>query len=261
MGHVELVVALLVAGVIGFVGYRVLSSSAGSLPALNKHDCTLMGRVWNDNKDTCKKECASGQGSYTVNPKYDYCSKAVSTNISYSKCDSLGRAKLASKDNYIGCARRADQKTTANAPECQGSGRTYTVASPYDKCSVGTSASGPKYEVSCSVGNVPSVMKIGDPVNPKVTVKNTGTAAISPSLRRIVVDLLSNGSQYGDRSVGNFVNVGTISAGSSKTISIGGYWLQDGTSTGSGGQKLIFENDQSTAPYGFECTKTFTYHL
>lgn len=254
MGHVELVVALLIAGVVGFAGYRVFTSSAASLPALNKSDCTLMGRVFNDSNGNCKKTCASGQGSYVTTSTYDYCSKAISTNVSKSKCADLGRVKLPNGANYVGCARRADQKTTVNAAQCQ-MGKTqrltYRVASPYDKCDVGDVGDVGTLSGKCEIIGPAAVTRTGGPYSFSAKVTNTGSAAFNINYS---VELGWTNKGGGGPGL-NPMDAGTLAPRASTTIALNTFTTNKELPPGN---TLSVGFYQNTTPK-FECHKSYKY--
>lgn len=81
--------------------------------------CDLLGRTW-DGK-TCTRVCQSNAGALLMSSSKDtpanqyYCQKTTAANISQNACVNLyHRVWLG-----YGCARRADQKSKANAPQCQ----------------------------------------------------------------------------------------------------------------------------------------------
>ena len=102
------------------------ATNAHALAYLDQAGCSLRGRTWSNG--SCTRVCMKGTGTLVVATNYDYCSLTES-RLSQSTCASLGRKWL-----LDGCARRADQLTTANAPQCAVSGNTYKVSSPYDYC-------------------------------------------------------------------------------------------------------------------------------
>ena len=140
--HVELIVAVFVIVGVGFAGVRMLNAShAATVGYLNETGCHLRGRNWvGGSGNPCGSVCSPGTGSLVTNAVYNYCSYTES-KLSSTTCSSLGRLWLTD-----GCARRADQRTTANAPQCSHVGATYYVESTYDKCSGGISTG----TVSCS---------------------------------------------------------------------------------------------------------------
>lgn len=190
-GHVELVVAVLVVSLFGFVGYRVVASHAATVPFLSQSQCTLMGRTWNGSRtaNPCNDSCATGQGSLISTPTYDFCSNAVTkaSSISAASCAAYGRLKLASATYYVGCARRADQKTVAKAPQCANATYTYRVESPYDKCvapAVATPAPAPKPAPTPTPAPKPAPSPSPNPTPVKTNQTNaTVSAGLACSLR------------------------------------------------------------------------------
>lgn len=128
------------------VGIYLKFFSHASTNYLTAAGCQLRGRNWvGGTGNPCGSTCIKGSGTLITNATYNYCSNTES-KLTSTQCSSLGRAWLVD-----GCARRYDQRTTANAPQCLHAGATYTVANPYDKCSggsLGTSSAG----ITCGTG-------------------------------------------------------------------------------------------------------------
>lgn len=180
-GHVELALAILFIGLFAFVGIKV--AGVNHAATLTASQCSLLGRTFTTSSGVCNKVCASGQGSYVVTSTYDYCSGAVTaaSKISASTCATYGRKALLSSSVYVGCARRADQKTTAKAPQCANTANTYYVQSTYDKCAAPTNGS-----VVCSQ-ETPTKIQVPTAINVKITCKNNGTSTVSVTANSTLV--------------------------------------------------------------------------
>lgn len=205
-GHVELVLAVLFIGLFAFVGVRVMGINHAA--TLTSSQCSLLGRTFTASSGVCNKVCASGQGSYVVTSTYDYCSGAVTSasKISASTCSSYGRKALISSSVYVGCARRADQKTTAKAPQCANSSYTYYVQSTYDKCAAPTTAS----VVSCTITVSPK---------PAVGVTSTYTFTVKNGTNQQLTNVLAEMGSIGQgRGLIKDVMLNTVSAGQTKTV-------------------------------------------
>lgn len=132
--------------VFALVAIIVMLSGAGiflklvthaSVAYLDRAGCELRGRNWvGGTGNPCGSTCITGSGTLITNATYNYCSNTESKLTSATCITTLHRAWLVD-----GCARRYQQTvaTTANAPQCYYAKSTYTVANPYDKCSVGSS--------------------------------------------------------------------------------------------------------------------------
>lgn len=136
-GFAHWIIPVFVVLVIGGIGsYVYLHKSSAVTTDLSASACNLRGRPWYNG--TCKGSCFSDAGSY-VNSRgtYNYCSKAVSTTISSTKCTSLQR-----KHVQEGCARRWEQTRLKGANQCLSSSQTYIVAAT-DYCTGGSAPKAP----------------------------------------------------------------------------------------------------------------------
>lgn len=207
-GHIELVLAVLFIGLFAFVGVRVMGINHAA--TLTASQCSLLGRTFTASSGVCNKVCASGQGSYVVTSTYDYCSGAVTaaSKISASTCATYGRKALISSSVYVGCARRADQKTTAKAPQCTNTANTYYVQSTYDKCAAPTTASN---VVSCTITASP-VPTAGNTSTYSFTVKNGTSTTYTNVMAEVGTGIGQRGALLKD------VLFGTITPGQTKTV-------------------------------------------
>lgn len=213
-GHVELVIAILFVGLFAFVGIRVIGINHAA--TLTSSQCSLLGRTFNSSTGACNKVCASGQGTYVVTSTYDYCSGAITaaSKMSASTCASYGRKAMLSSSVYVGCARRADQKTTANAPQCANTANTYYVQSTYDKCAAPTTVS---FGCTSYLKASTYVTSYGNAVDITGYYQITNNAATTATLKS-TYNMYSKDSSS---PLYNYVSTDTIGAHKSVNVSIG----------------------------------------
>ena len=77
--------------------------------------CAALGRTYDSAKAVCNRVCKADSGSLLLGAtsKQYFCNKAVQTDMGNARCTELHRVWLTD-----GCARRADQADTNNAPQC-----------------------------------------------------------------------------------------------------------------------------------------------
>lgn len=122
--HVLLPVLLAIGGT-GAIGLYVMNrSDAATL--LTSKQCKMLGRTWSGS--ACKKVCLPKAGSLVTKSPYDYCTGALSTSVSQTKCSSLRRAYFDG-----GCVRNFYQNSDGSWA-CASSSAAYKVANPYDYC-------------------------------------------------------------------------------------------------------------------------------
>ena len=124
------VIALAFILIIALFGAWKITATSADTTNLSYEGCFIRGRKW-EGFTVCTSTCKDAAAPAVANPVgYMYCSKAVSTTIGESKCNSLGRQFVGT----VGCARRWQQTNTKDALQCLDNADTYRDANPYDYC-------------------------------------------------------------------------------------------------------------------------------
>lgn len=262
-GHVELVLAIVIVAIVSFVGIRVMTAShAATVAYLTQSGCSIRGRTWvGGTGNPCGSTCLAGAGTLVVAPVYNYCSGAetAAKSISQATCASYGRVWL-----LDGCARRADQKTTAKAVQCANTTYTYTVESPYDKCVAPAVATAPKPPTPSPSPTPTPVTTSPPPVatTPPTTHTNTAVAAGRECTVRGRVTSGTTCTTSCASGAGSLVTSGTYAYCSSAvskfsesycTTTLGRYWVTDGCA------RRADQRQTANAP---QCANTaYTYYI
>lgn len=164
------VVALLVAS---FGAYRVYTSRANSISAqyavavTTEKGCTLAGRKWSSLG--CGSTCPAGVAKLSVN-NIPYCKGYVSTTVDSQYCiDGYHRYYV----KNVGCARRVDQQSVNNAPQCVPGYPKYVVHEGFDKCQTNSPA------ISSFIATPRSVLQGNTTVLSWITT-NTDSCSVTP---------------------------------------------------------------------------------
>lgn len=215
-GRPRRLISLVLATMLAFAGITiVLPMSASAVPLLDKAGCDIRGRVWNG---ACTKTCQVGTGTITWGANYDYCSGTVS-RLSQTQCSALGRKWL-----LDGCARRADQRSTANAPQCAVSGATYYVDDPYDRC--GSPPPRPTTP-SCTISGVPATAIAQN--SPIIDISVTITMSPQVMVDWSYMTLTNDSAEYASRLLGYTRTATTLTKREELGFMV--VWNRSGTTT------------------------------
>jgi hypothetical protein len=111
------------------------------------------------------------------------------------------------------------------------------------------------YSATCTIGNVPSTLAIGQTMKPTITVTNTGNYTIGAHF----ISFVSNND--GPTTYFKEVNVGGIKPGESKTKSLGKYTVPSNVTTSGTNNASVFAHSDVNYPNTkafFDCSTEFT---
>jgi hypothetical protein len=197
------VLLLVVVLAFGTLGVMKLRDSNAATYNLSKSNCIMLGRVYQSD-GLCASACVSGAGSYiTSGVTWAYCSNALSTGVSSSKCYDLRRTYLLSQ----GCARRWIRTNMTSQLQCRAlSDRYIVVTSGYDYCAAYGSTA------------------FNNSVNGGVGTTSGSTSTTSSSWVAPIAASMGNGYHTGHWAVDFPAPTGTaVKAVNSGTITYNGY--------------------------------------
>jgi hypothetical protein len=111
------------------------------------------------------------------------------------------------------------------------------------------------YQATCTIGDVPATLAIGQSMTPTITVTNTGNYTIGAHF----ISFVDNND--GPTTYFKEVNVGSIKPGESKTESLGKYTVPSNVTTTGINNASVFAHSDVNYPNTktfFDCSTDFT---